>query len=79
MNTDEKLKEYKEILRERKAAHDEAKGALEYQFGLIKKEFDVKTMQEFEEKVAEWKRNRSELREKFDQGVKDLEKDYQWN
>jgi len=76
--SEEKLKKYQRQLRDLKAGQDKAKGALEHIFETIKSDFDVKTMQEFEQKIKDLKKQRTNLKETFDKKMNEIEKAYKW-
>ncbi len=76
--SEEKLKKYQRQLRELKAGQDKAKGALEHIFANIKDDFKVNTMQEFERKIKEMKKQRASLQNNFNKKMDEIEKAYKW-
>lgn len=78
-NPEERLKEFKNSLRRLKESYNQAKGALEYQFAQIKKEYGFSTVAELEKELAKMKREKELLAKKLSAGIADLEKEYKWN
>jgi hypothetical protein len=76
---DERLKKFKSDLRQLKENYNKAKGALDYQFAQIKKEYGVSTVTELEKEINKWKREREILAKKLSKGITDLEREYKWN